>query len=119
MQLSLPYLINLEIVLSYKITPYLSPGCSSSFNFTMYLNGNERYKTETNIFINIINNTAFFVSITSHQNKSLGCLVYLHCPNNDSYNKCVHSCCLPCNYVTKPFGILQRVIKSQKVCMCI
>ena len=23
--------------------------------------------------------------------------------------------CLPCNYVTKPFGILQRVIKSQRV----
>ena len=27
----------------------------------------------------------------------------------------IHSYCLPCNYVTKPFGILQRVIKSQKV----
>ena len=27
----------------------------------------------------------------------------------------IHSCCLSCNYVTKPFGILQRVIKSQRV----
>ena len=45
----------------------------------------------------------------------LGCVVYSHCPINDSYKKCICSCCLPCNYVTRPFGILQRVIKSQKV----
>ena len=45
----------------------------------------------------------------------MGCVVYSHCPTNDSYNKCIHCCCLPCNYVTKPFGILQRVIKSQRV----
>ena len=25
----------------------------------------------------------------------------------NSYNICIHSCCLPCNYGTKPFGILQ------------
>ena len=25
------------------------------------------------------------------------------------------SCCLPFNYVTKTFGILQKVVKSQKV----
>ena len=31
------------------------------------------------------------------------------------YNKSIHSCCLPFNYVTKFFGILQRLIKSQKV----
>ena len=31
------------------------------------------------------------------------------------YNKRIHICCLPCNYVTKSFGILQRLIKSQKV----
>ena len=44
----------------------------------------------------------------------MGCVVYSHCPTNDSYNISIHSC-LPCNYVTKPFGILQRVIKSQRV----
>ena len=32
-----------------------------------------------------------------------------------THTTCIHSCCLPCNYVTKPFGILQRVIKSQRV----
>ena len=45
----------------------------------------------------------------------MGCVVYPHCPSNDSYNICIHSCCLPCNYVTKPFSILQRVLKSQRV----
>ena len=39
----------------------------------------------------------------------------LHCPTNDSYKICIQSCCLPCSYVTKPFGILQTVIKSQRV----
>ena len=62
-----------------------------------------------------INNTAPFASITSHQMEPLGCVVYSHCPTNDSDNKCICCCCLPCNYVTKPFDILQRVIKSQKV----
>ena len=56
-----------------------------------------------------------FVSITGHQKEPLICDVYWHCPINDSYNKCIYSCCLLCNYVTKPFGILQRVVKSQKV----
>ena len=86
----------------------------SSFNSTTYLNENERYKTNTNLFMNINNNTAPFVSITWHQKEPLGCVVYSHCPTNDSLNKCIHSC-LPWNYVTKPFVILQRVIKSQKV----
>ena len=45
----------------------------------------------------------------------LDCVVYSYSPTNDSYNKYIHSCCLPCNYVTKLFGILQRVIKSEKV----
>ena len=49
------------------------------------------------------------------QKEPLGCVEYLHWPTNDSYNICLHSCCLPCNYVTKPFGILQRVLKSQRV----
>ena len=103
--------------------PKLSPGCltllrfCSSFNSTTYLNENERYKTNTNLFMNINNNTAPFVSITWHQKEPLGCVVYSHCPTNDSYNNSIHSCCLPCNYVTKPFGILQRVIKSQRVCI--
>ena len=42
-------------------------------------------------------------------------VVYSHCPTNDSYNRSIHSYCLPCNYVTKPFGILQILIKSQRV----
>ena len=46
---------------------------------------------------------------------SLGLCCILNCPTNDSYNICIHSFCLPCNYVTKPFGILQRVIKIQRV----
>ena len=66
-----------------------------------------------NSFVNIYNNTAPFLSITLHQKEPLDCAVYSHCPTNDSYNICMHSCCLPCNYVTKLFGILQRVIKSQ------
>ena len=102
--------------------PKLSPGLTfltfcSSFNSTTYLNENERHKTNTNLFMNINNNTAPFVSITWHQKEPLGCVVYSHCPTNDSYNNSIHSCCLPCNYVTKPFGILQRVIKSQRVCI--
>ena len=67
--------------------------------------------------MNINNNTTPFISITWHQKEPLGCFVFSHCSTNDSYNKCIHSCCLPCNYVTKPFGILQRVIKNQKVCV--
>ena len=103
--------------------PYLSPGCltflrfRSSFNFTTYLNENERCKTNTHLFMNINNNTAPFASITWHQKEPLGCVGHSHFPTNDSYNKCIHGCCLPCNYVTKPFGILRRVIKSQRVCI--
>ena len=67
--------------------------------------------------MNINNITATFASITLHQKEPLGCVVYSHCPTNDSYNKCIHSCCLLCNYVTKPFSILQRVIESQRVCI--
>ena len=63
----------------------------------------------------ITNNIAPFVSIKWHQKEPLGCVVYSHCPTNDSYNICIHSCCLPCSYVTKPFGILQRIIRSQRV----
>ena len=101
--------------------PKLSPGCvtflrfCSSFNSITYLNENERYKINTNLIMNINNTTAPFVSITWLQKEPLGCVVYSHCPTNDSCNKCIHSCCLPCNYVTKPFGILWRVNKSQKV----
>ena len=69
----------------------------------------------TNLFVNINNNTAPFVFITWHQKEPLGCVVYSHCPTKDSYNKCIHSSCLPWDYVIKPFGILQRVIKSQRV----
>ena len=72
-------------------------------------------KTSINLFKSFTNDIAPFVSITWHQKEHLGCVVYSHCPTNGSYNICIHSCCLPCNYVTKPFGIMQRVIKSPEV----
>ena len=56
-----------------------------------------------------------FASTNCNQKEPLGCVVYSLCPTNDSCNNSIHSCCLPCNYVTKPFGILQRAIKSQRV----
>ena len=56
-----------------------------------------------------------FASTNWHQKELLGCVVYSHCSTNDSYSNSIHSCCLSCNYVTKPFGILQRVVKSQRV----
>ena len=65
--------------------------------------------------MNVNNNTAPFLSITWHQKDPLGCVVNSHGQTNDSYNKCIHGSCLLCNYVTKPFGILQRVIVSQRV----
>ena len=88
-------------------------GSAPPFNSTTYLNENERHKNNTNLFMSIT--IALFVSITWHKKEPLCCVLYWHCPNNDSYNKCIHSCCLPCNYVTKSFGILQRVINSQKM----
>ena len=42
-------------------------------------------------------------------------VLYTHFAQLMTHTTCIHSCCLPCNYVTKPFGILQRVIKSQRV----
>ena len=44
-------------------------------------------------------------------------MLYTHIAQLMTYTTCIHSCCLPCNYVNKPFGILQRVIKSQRVYM--
>ena len=85
--------------------------------YKKYLNENERYQTNTNLFVNISDNTGTFESITWHQKKPLGCVGYSHCTTNDSNNNCINSCCcLPYNFVTKPFGILQRPVKSQKVC---
>ena len=55
-----------------------------------------------------------FASTNWRQKEPLGCVVYSHGLINDSYNKSVSSC-LPWNYVTKPFGKLQRVIESQRV----
>ena len=69
----------------------------------------------TNSFLNSINNITLFAWITWNQEQHLGCVVYSHCPTNDSYNKDTHGCCLPCNYATKSFGILQKVFKSQRV----
>ena len=56
-----------------------------------------------------------FASKNWHQKEPFGRVVYSHCPTYDSYNNSIHSCCLPWYYVTKPFGILRRVIKSQRV----
>ena len=66
-----------------------------------------------------INNSTTPICINSMTPKRLGCAVYSHCLTNDSYSKCTYSCCccLPSNYATKPHAILQRVIKSQKVCI--
>ena len=75
-------------------------------------------KTNINLFKGITNNIATFVSITWHQKERLGYVVYSHFLTNDWYNiciVCIHSCCLPWNYVTKPLGLLQRVINIQKV----
>ena len=104
--------------------PYLSSGCfmfKVRQQFYRYEISNWEWKVQnyTHLFMNINNNNAPFVSLTWLQKKRLGCVVYSHCPTNDSCSKCIHSCCccLPCNCVTKPFGILKRVIKSQKVCI--
>ena len=51
-------------MLGYKISQVASFLRFSSFNSTRFLNENERYKTDTNLFMNINNNTAPFVSIT-------------------------------------------------------
>ena len=120
-QLNWPYFFNPEIQLSYdeithtwaQVASFCGPW--SSFNSTRYLNENERYKTKNpNSFVNINSNTTAFVSITLHQKEPLGCVVYSHFSTNDSQNKCIHSCCLPCNYITKSFRILHWEIKSQK-----
>ena len=57
--------------------------------------------------MNINNNTAPFVSMTSNQKETLGCAVYSHCSTNDSYNKYIHSCCssLPCSYLAESKGV--------------
>ena len=78
---------------------------------------NEQYKTNTNLFMNINNNTAPFVSVIMIPKGTLALHCILTLPNYGSYSKCIHCCCLPCTCVTKPFGILQRIIKSQKVCI--
>ena len=55
-----------------------------------------------------INNSTTPISINNMTPKRLGCVVYSHCLTNDSYNKCIYSCCccLPSNYATKPHAIL-------------
>ena len=121
-QLSWSYFFNLEIQLIHdEITNTRAEVASllrlwSSFDCTRYLNENERSKTiNENLFVNVSNNIDPFVWIIWHKKEPLGCVVYWHCPTNGSYKKCIHNCCLRCNYVTKHFGILQRVIKSQRV----
>ena len=69
--------------------------------------------------MNINNNTAPFGSIICHQKEPLGCIAYSPYPTTDSCSKCIHGCCLPWNYVTKHFSILQKVIISQRVLISI
>ena len=95
--------------------PRLLHSWGSSTTLLYHIPKWEWKRTNINSFKSFTNDIAPFVSITWHQKEPMGCVVYSHCPTNDSYNICIHSCCLPCNYVTKPFGILQGVIKSQKV----
>ena len=95
--------------------PRLLHSWGSATSLPYHIPKREWSKTNINLFKSLTNDIAPFVSITWHQKEHLGCVVYSHCPTDDSYNICIHSCCLPCSYVTKPFGILQRVIKSQRV----
>ena len=86
----------------------------SSFNSTKYLNEIETYKTNTDLFINI--NKILQPLYHEHDTKRNPWVVfYTHIAQLMTHTTYVHSCCLPCNYVTKPFGILQTVIKSQRV----
>ena len=41
-------------------------------------------RMKQNLFKSITNDIAPFVSITWHQKEPLGCVVYSHCPTNDS-----------------------------------
>ena len=90
-------------MLIYKLTHIEAQVASffrlwNSFNSTRRLNEKERHKTiNTNSFVNINNNTAPFVSITWHLKEPLGCVVFSHCPTNNSYNKCINACSLPCS----------------------
>ena len=106
----LHFLVQIAYFAIFICTPEHNGGDNSKIVY-------ESYRTNTNLLMNTKNYTAPFVSITWHQNELLSCVVYSHCPTNDSHNKCTGSCCLPCNYVSKPFGILQRVIRSQRVCI--
>ena len=64
----------------------------------------------------INNNTAPFVSIIWHHKEPLGCVIYSHCPLM-TLQQMYTLLLLTLHYVTKPFGISQRIIKSQKVCL--
>ena len=75
-----------------------------------------RIKGTKLIQIYLYHNTAPVLSITWHPKEPLDCAVYSHCPINDSCNSFIQGGrCLHYSYVTKPFGILQGVIKSQKL----
>ena len=65
--------------------------------------------------MDINNNNVPGVSIKGHQKALVDCAIYSHDPTNDLHNKCIHSWCLTCNFISKPFGILQKVIKNQMV----
>ena len=39
----------------------------------------------------------------------MGCVLYSHSPSNDSYNKCMHCCCLSCDYVAAYLAIMLRL----------
>ena len=62
----------------------------------------EQNKTNTNLFKSITNNNALFCINNMTLKGTLGCVSCSHCSTSDLYNKRIHSCCFPCNYVTKP-----------------
>ena len=105
--------------LSYEIThmklpkPRLLHSWDSATALTLLYTKMRINKTNTNSFKSITNNISPFVSKTWHH---LGSVVYSYCPTNDSYNICIHSYCLPCNYVTEPFWAYCRGYLRVKGC---
>ena len=71
-------------------------------------------KINTNLFKSITGNIDPFGSIAWHQ-KEPWFVLYTHIAQLITHATCIHSCCLPCNYVTNPIGIFQRVIKKRRL----
>ena len=111
MQLSLAYLINLEIYLnlSYEITYSWAQPVSllrfcNSFNSTEYLNENETKLIQIYLRVSVIILHHLYQKRDTKRN--LWVVLHIHIAQLMTHTT---------SYVTKPFGILQRIIKSQRV----